>query len=121
MFDPTSMFRRWLIPALLLTTSATYSQTIGTFTSVTPGAQSQSLVLPSTHTFQRLFRTGNALTAGGTLGADLDFTGYVPIAGSSRCKCGNCAKVSRMEPTANGRGSTHSAAPYSCAATSPAP
>lgn len=59
------------------------SQTIGTFNSVTPGTQSQLLVLPTTHTFQRIIRAGDALTAGGTLGTNLDFTGYVPISGSS--------------------------------------
>ncbi|HNU89361.1 MAG TPA: DUF839 domain-containing protein [Ferruginibacter sp.] len=68
----------------LLFSQETKSQTIGTFNSVTPGAQSQSLVIPSTHTFQRIIKSGDALTAGGTLGNDLDFTGYVPIAGNSR-------------------------------------
>lgn len=61
----------------------TKSQTIGTFNSVTPGAQSQSLVIPSSHTFQRIIRSGDALTAGGTLATNPDFTGYVPISGSS--------------------------------------
>jgi len=59
------------------------AQTIGTFGSVAPGAQQQTLVLPSTHTFQRLIKTGDPLSLGGTLGTDLDFTGYVPIGGSS--------------------------------------
>ena len=60
------------------------SQSIGTFNSVTPGDQTPSLVIPPTHTFQRIIKTGDALTAGGTLGSNLDFTGYVPISGSSR-------------------------------------
>ncbi len=59
------------------------SQTIGTFNSVTPGVQTASLVIPATHTFQRIIKSGDALTAGGSLGNDLDFTGYVPIGGSS--------------------------------------
>lgn len=60
------------------------AQTIGTFSSVTPTAQTQNLVLPSTHTFQRLIKTGDALTIGATtLGTNLDFTGYIPIGGSS--------------------------------------
>jgi len=59
------------------------SQTIGTFNSVTPGAQTSSLILPATHTFQRIIKSGEALNSG-TLGNDLDFTGYVPISGSSR-------------------------------------
>lgn len=60
------------------------SQTIATFNSVTPGVQSPSLVLPSTHTFQRIIKSGDALNDATSLGNDLDFTGYVPIAGSSR-------------------------------------
>jgi uncharacterized protein len=63
---------------------AVHAQTIGTFTSVAGGGQTQSLVLPPTHTFQRIIKSGDALTAGGTLGSSLDFTGYVPKAGSSR-------------------------------------
>ena len=59
------------------------AQTIGTFSSVTPTAQVQTLVLPSTHTFQRIIKTSDPLSLGGTLGANLDFTGYVPVAGSS--------------------------------------
>jgi hypothetical protein len=64
-------------------TFSALAQTIGTFNSVAPTAQQQTLVLPSTHTFQRLIKTGDALSLGGTLGDNLDFTGYVPTAGSS--------------------------------------
>jgi len=53
------------------------------FTSVQPSAQSGVLVLPSTHTFQLLFKQGNAYTSGGTAPAGFDFTGYVPKSGSS--------------------------------------
>ena len=60
-----------------------YGQTIGNFSSVIPGTQQQTLILPSTHTFQRIIRSGDALSLGGTLGTNLDFTGYVPIGGSS--------------------------------------
>lgn len=67
-----------------LVTHSLCAQTIGTFNSVAPGAQSQLLVIPPTHTFQRLIKTGDALTAGGTLAGFVDFTGYVPIGGSSR-------------------------------------
>lgn len=59
------------------------SQSIATFNSVEPVGQTQNLVIPSTHTFQRIIRSGDPLTNGGNLGANLDFTGYVPIAGSS--------------------------------------
>ena len=67
----------------LFCTLSSFAQTIGTFNSVSPGPQQQTLVLPATHTFQRLIKTGDALSLGGTLGNNLDFTGYVPIAGSS--------------------------------------
>ena len=66
-----------------LMTICSKAQSIGTFTSVTPAAQNAHLVLPSSHTFQRIIRTGDALTLGGTLGSNPDFTGYVPIAASS--------------------------------------
>ena len=59
------------------------AQSIGTFNSLPPAGQSPSLVLPSSHTFQRIIRTGDALTSGGNFGGQPDFTGYVPIAGSS--------------------------------------
>jgi hypothetical protein len=59
------------------------AQTIANFTTLAPAAQNQSLVIPSTHTFQRIIKTGDALSLGGTIGDVLDFTGYVPISGSS--------------------------------------
>lgn len=65
------------IPATL------FAQTIGTFNSIHPTAQTQNLVLPPSHTFQRIIKTGDALSLGGELGGFLDFTGYVPISGSS--------------------------------------
>ena len=46
------------------------SQTIATFNSVAPGVQSQSLVIPGSHTFQRIIKSGDALTAGGTFTTD---------------------------------------------------
>lgn len=60
-----------------------FAQTIGTFPSVQPTAQTHNLILPATHTFQRLLRSGSTLTSGETAGNNLDFTGYVPIGGSS--------------------------------------
>jgi hypothetical protein len=68
---------------ILLCQYEIYGQTIGNFSSVTPGTQQQTFILPSTHTFQRLIKSGDALSLGGTLGTNLDFTGYVPIGGSS--------------------------------------
>lgn len=59
-------------------------QNIGDFTSVEPVAQSDQFVIPSTHTFQKIAETGDALTVGsGTIPQNPDFTGFVPIAGSS--------------------------------------
>jgi secreted PhoX family phosphatase len=59
------------------------SQSIGTFNSIEPTAQSQNFIIPGTHTFQKIIKSGNTLTSGGSLGNNLDFTGYVPIGGSS--------------------------------------
>jgi hypothetical protein len=76
-------FRVFVIPFLLLLPAIALTQTIGTFNSVQPTGQTEMLVLPSTHRFQRIIRTGDPLPAGGQLGGNLDFTGYVPIGGSS--------------------------------------
>ena len=76
-------FKNCFLISLLLCQEV-QSQTIGTFNSVTPGVQTASLVIPSTHTFQRIIKSGDALTAGGTMTGSCDFTGYVPISGSSR-------------------------------------
>lgn len=59
------------------------SQNIGDFTSVTPTSQTDQFVIPSTHKFQKIIETGDALTEGGTFKVKPDFTAYVPIAGSS--------------------------------------
>jgi secreted PhoX family phosphatase len=59
------------------------AQTIGTFNSVQPGSQTQNLVLPSSHTFQRIIRAGTTLSSGQTMDGNFDFTGYVPIGGGS--------------------------------------
>ena len=73
-----------ILPFLVIYfTVSSSAQTIGTFGSIAPGGQPQTLMLPTTHTFQRIIKTGDALSLGGTLGDNLDFTGYVPIAGSS--------------------------------------
>lgn len=72
-----------LLSAICFTT-AMPAQTIGTFTTVTPTAQTQNLVIPSSHKFQRIIKSGDVLSLGGTLGANTDFTGYVPVSGSSR-------------------------------------
>lgn len=61
----------------------TKSQNIGDFTSVTPAAQTDQFVLPSSHAFQVLIEEGDALSAGGTMKPKPDYTGFVPIGGSS--------------------------------------
>lgn len=70
-----------LLSSLLV--SKSFPQSIGTFNSIIPTAQTQSLVLPTTHTFQRIIKTGDVLSLGGFLGTKLDFTGYVPIDNST--------------------------------------
>jgi secreted PhoX family phosphatase len=71
--------------ATSVTTCATLPATaLSNFVSVQPSAQTQTLVIPSTHVYQVLTQTGDAYTTGtGTVKAANDFTGYVPIAGSS--------------------------------------
>lgn len=59
---------------------------ISSFTSVLPSAQPDSLRIPSTHTFQRIAQTGDAYNNpvfGTSMAGTFDFTGYVPIGGSS--------------------------------------
>ena len=68
---------------LILCNHIMNAQTIGTFQSVQPTPQTQNLVLPSSHTFQKIIQTGNLLSSGEVMGPFLDFTGYVPISGSS--------------------------------------
>lgn len=73
-----------LFLGLFLATTSLSAQTIGTFNSVTPTAQTQEFVLPSTHRFQKLVQEDDAYTTGGgTLKPSFDFTCYVPISGSS--------------------------------------
>ena len=68
---------------VLVLTGQLNAQTFGTFTSVRPGTQNDTLHIPSSHTFQMLIQTGDPLTGGGSLPANNDFTGYVPIGGAS--------------------------------------
>tara|TARA_R110000744_G_scaffold31677_1_gene74353 strand:+ start:7649 stop:9025 length:1377 start_codon:yes stop_codon:yes gene_type:complete len=58
-------------------------KSISEFTSVAPAEQTTDFVFPGSHTFQKIIETGDLLTSGGTLPARNDFTGYVPINGSS--------------------------------------
>jgi len=58
-------------------------KSISEFKSIEPDVQKTDFVFPSSHTFQKIIETGDPLTAGGTLPARNDFTGYVPINESS--------------------------------------
>ena len=64
--------------------SSLSAQTIGTFSSVAPTAQTEQFVIPSTHRFQKIVQSGDTYTTGGgTLHEGFDFTCYVPISSSS--------------------------------------
>lgn len=60
-----------------------YCYNIGCFTSVLPSAQTPLLVLPSSHTFQVIAKQGQPYATTGSFPTNFDFTGYVPITGSS--------------------------------------
>lgn len=74
--------RLLLLPLLVLCMSL-QAQNIGDFTSVEPTGQTNKFIFPNSHRFQKIIEVGDALTAGGTLPDNNDFTGYVPIGGSS--------------------------------------
>ncbi len=78
----------------------TEAQHISDFISVPPGAQTQQFRLPSgTHVFQYLLEDGDALSLGGNFPTNPDFTGFVPIAGSSTL--GYLSVNSEAAPTGN--------------------
>lgn len=61
-----------------------HAQHISDYVSIAPLANDETFQYPSdSHTFQYLIEHGDPLTAGGTLPDNCDFTGYIPIAGSS--------------------------------------
>ncbi len=59
------------------------AQNIGDFVSVEPVVQTAQFIIPSSHAFQVIAETGDAIDIGGTVPDTPDFTGYVPIASSS--------------------------------------
>jgi len=79
------IMKRILLLCLLSVSSILmYSQNIADFISVEPLSQNTNFVFPSsTHRFQKIIEEGDALTQGGVLPGNTDFTGYVPIGGSS--------------------------------------
>jgi len=59
------------------------SKSIAGFESISPTVQNQTFVIPPSHTYQLLVKEGRQLTAGGKVPGRADFTGYIPINGSS--------------------------------------
>ena len=56
---------------------------IGDFLSITPIPENTEFNIPESHVFQKIIEKGDPLSQGGFLPARNDFTGYVPINGSS--------------------------------------
>jgi secreted PhoX family phosphatase len=67
-----------LISASTLLTFSVCAQHISDFVSVTPQAQTSSLLLPPTHTFQQIAQETNPFPSGYTIPNLGDFTCYVP-------------------------------------------
>jgi secreted PhoX family phosphatase len=59
------------------------SKSMAGFESISPIVQNQTFVFPPSHTFQLLVKEGRRLTGGGKVPGRADFTGYIPINGSS--------------------------------------
>jgi len=57
---------------------------ISCFTSIAPTAQTPVMIIPGEHRFQMILKEGSNYTVGtGTIPGNHDFTGYVPVGGSS--------------------------------------
>ena len=76
-------FKSCITILIVLLGNSLSAQHISDFQSVNPNGRNGTLVLPETHTFQKLIQNGDAMTGGATFNAATDFTGYVPINGSS--------------------------------------
>lgn len=59
------------------------SKSMASFESISPNLQNQTFVIPSSHTFQLLVKEGRRYTVGGLVPGRADFTGYIPVNGSS--------------------------------------
>jgi hypothetical protein len=73
----------WIYPVPTTFNPCIDSLHIGCFASV-PMARNQVLKQPSNHTFQQIGRQGQIHNLGGTVGGNLDFTGFVTTGGSSK-------------------------------------
>jgi uncharacterized protein len=67
----------------LLAFAGLHAQSIGHFQSVEPMGQTDVFDIPPTHRYQLIIQSGDSLTSGELMPYSSDFTGYVPIAGSS--------------------------------------
>lgn len=77
------MHKTQFIMLLSLGFVALKAQHIGDFISVKPmNERPDSLVIPATHTFQYIIKTGDSLSDQKYAGTHFDFTGYIPINGS---------------------------------------
>jgi uncharacterized protein len=77
------MLKGKLVSVFLVAIGSVFSQNIGDFVSVKPlFSQPDSLLIPATHTFQYIIKTGDNLSNYQRAGANFDFTGYIPINGS---------------------------------------
>jgi hypothetical protein len=85
--DSTNTYRDsvnfWIYPVPTPFNPCVDSLHIGCFASV-PMARNQNLKQPSNHTFQQIARQGQTHNLGGTVGTNLDFTGFVSVGGSSK-------------------------------------
>jgi hypothetical protein len=73
----------WIYPVPAPFNPCIDSLHIGCFTSV-PQARNQIFKIPSSHRFQQIARQGQTHSLGGTVGANLDFTGFMTWNGSSK-------------------------------------
>ncbi len=85
--DSTGLYKDsvtfWIYPVPASFNPCVDSLHIGCFASV-PQARNQILKQPSNHTFQQIGRQGQTHNLGGTVGSNLDFTGFVSSNGSSK-------------------------------------
>jgi hypothetical protein len=85
--DSTGLYKDsvtfWIYPVPSSFNPCVDSLHIGCFASV-PQARNQILKQPSNHTFQQIGRQGQTHNLGGTVGSNLDFTGFVSTNGSSK-------------------------------------
>lgn len=77
------MHKAHFITLLFFGLALVKAQNIGDFVSVKPtDIRPDTLMIPATHTFQYLIKTGDSLSDQRHAGSHFDFTGYIPIYGS---------------------------------------